>query len=69
MAALDSIFGDQAQVQRPKTKDLKPYDPRLTLSPQLAIQRIARVYDERCERADSTIIDLAVIGDDDHTIR
>src|SRR6185369_6690451 len=47
---------------------LKSDDSCAAFAPDVAIQSVACVDDERHDGADALVVDVAVIGDDDHTV-
>ena len=47
---------------------LQSDNPGAALASDVAVQRVARVDDERRERTDALVVDVAVVGDDDHAI-
>ena len=47
---------------------LQTDDSGAAFAPDVAIQRVACVDDERHEGADALVIDVAVIGDDDYAV-
>ena len=48
---------------------LQSNNARFTVTPQFAVQRVARVNNERRETADAFVVDLAVVRHDDDAIR
>src|ERR1041384_5430684 len=48
---------------------LKPNNPRFTATPQIAVQRVARVNDERREMTNALVVNITVVRHHDHTIR
>jgi len=47
---------------------LKSNDPGACFASDVAVQRVACVDDERHDGADALVVDVAVIGDDDHAV-
>lgn len=60
--------GSHQKTSADKLINLQPDNPRVTLFPQLTVQRISRVYNQAGKCADSFVVDLAVVGDDDDAI-
>ncbi len=46
------------------TLDLKPDYPRAAIAPEVAVQRVPSINDQRRQLAHALVVDSAVIGDD-----
>ncbi len=51
-----------------ETLDLQSDYPRAAVAPHVAVERVARVYDQRTKPANAFVVSPAVVGDDHHAI-
>ena len=65
---LKSLYLVRAR-RAPELSGSKPNDPRFTIPPDLTVQRITRVNNERGEAADAPVINITMVRHDDHAIR